>query len=908
MPIFRLTAEQALASLRTAADGLSAEEAQRRRAEFGPNHVEEVGRENLLLSFAREFTHFFAIILWIVAALAFLAEAFDPGQGMGRLGVAIVGVILINGVFSFWQEYRAERAVAALRKLLPQQVEVLRAGEIVQILAIDLVPGDIVLLEEGDYVPADCRLVEAAGLRVNAATITGESLPQARNADPGSESSPLLAKNIVLAGTSVVSGQARGLVYATGMHTEFGKIAHLTQTAGKGASPLQREIARLSRIVAFLATGIGILFFLIGQALGLPFWGNLLFAIGIIVANVPEGLLPTVTLSLAMATQRMAKRNALVRHLPAVEALGSTTVILSDKTGTLTQNRMSVRRLWLGGAFLANDDPAARQGMAEQHRALFVNAALCHNLKQTLSTNAAAAGEPPGTPPAGKHPNDHVWLGDPMEIALAEMGRQVAGSLAGHARIGEIPFDSDRKRMSVLVETPQGRMLYCKGALETVLTACDSLQLDGAIVPLDSAAKARVLAAQDEMAEAGLRILAFAHCPIEGGVPDEERGMILQGLVGLDDPPRPEVADAVARCASAGIRVIMVTGDLPHTAKAIACEIGLVKSGQPVIIHGDTLRHMSPSQLQLALDEPEIIFARVAADQKMRIVEALQKKGEIVAVTGDGVNDAPALKTADIGIAMGVTGTDVAKEAADLILLDDNFASIVAAIEEGRAVFDNLRKFLTYILTSNIPELVPYLAFVLFRIPLPLTIIQILAVDLGTDMLPALALGAEKPDPEVMRRPPRKRHEPLLSWGLLARAYLFLGVLEAAAAMAVFFYVLDAAGWQYGESLAKTAPLYLQATTACLATIVVMQVMNIFLCRHPLKSSLSFSLLGNPLILFGIGAEIVMILLIVYTPAGHWLFGTAPLGAEVWLLAIVLAAVMWLLEETRKAWLRRRLK
>jgi magnesium-transporting ATPase (P-type) len=358
----------------------------------------------------------------------------------------------------------------------------------------------------------------------------------------------------------------------------------------------------------------------------------------------------------------------------------------------------------------------------------------------------------------------------------------------------------------------------------------------------------------------------------------------------------------------AGIRVIMVTGDHPHTAQAIAREIGLVKTAQPVVITGDDLGRMSLAQLQLALDAPEIIFARVAAAQKMQIVEALQKKGEIVAVTGDGVNDAPALRAADIGIAMGISGTDVAREAADMILLDDNFASIVAAIEEGRAVFDNLRKFLTYILSSNIPELVPYLAFVLFRIPLPLTIIQILAVDLGTDMLPALALGAEKPDPGVMRRPPRARNERLLSRSLLTRAYLFLGVLQAAAAMAVFFFVLRAAGWQYGEVLARTAPLYLQATTACLAAIVMTQVMNVFLCRHPLKSAFSFGLSSNPLILLGIAVELGLLLFIIYTPAGNWLFGTAPVGAEVWLFAAALAVLMGIAEEARKAWLRRSLR
>jgi calcium-translocating P-type ATPase len=897
MHIHNLDTEQALASLNTTAAGLAPAEAARRLAEYGPNHVEEVRREHLLLSFAREFTHFFAIILWFGAGLAFLANHFDPGQGMASLGVAIVGVIIVNGIFSFWQEYKAEQAVSALRQLLPQKVQALRGGAIVELLASELVPGDIVLLEEGALVPADCRLIEAFALRVNTATVTGESLPMARNPEPSAENSPLYAKNVVLAGTSVVSGRARAVVYATGMHTEFGRIAHLTQTAGTASSPLQREIARLSHIVAALATGMGVVLFFVGQAMGLPTWENLLFAIGIIVANVPEGLLPTVTLSLAMATQRMAKRNALVRHLPAVEALGSTTTICCDKTGTLTQNRMSVQSLWLDGDFLDVGDLSALPRLTANNRELFINAALCHNLKIV----------------------DQKLLGDPMEVALATMGRQVAGDLAGYQKIDEIPFDTDRKRMSVLCQTPQGRMLYCKGAPETVLAACDFIQQkivaegnplwgSSGSTALDAAAKARLLAAHQQMAAAGLRVLAFAHCAIADGLPSAERGMTLTGLIGLEDPPRPEVPEAIARCATAGIRIIMVTGDHPHTALAIARQIGLVKTEQPVVITGDQLRAISPAHLQLALDAKEIIFARVAAEQKMLIVQTLQKKGEIVAVTGDGVNDAPALKTADIGIAMGIAGTDVAKEAADLILLDDNFASIVAAIEEGRAVFDNIRKFLTYILSSNIPELVPYLAFVLFRIPLPLTIIQILAVDLGTDMLPALALGAEKPDPGVMSRPPRARNERLLSWGLLARAYLFLGVLEAAAAMAVFFFVLHAAGWQYGVDLDRLDPLYLQATSACLATIVVMQMVNVFLCRHPTKSSLAFGFFGNHYLLLGLAAELGVILFIIYTPAGQWLFGTAAIGAEVWLLALAGAALMWALEEGRKAWRKAKIR
>jgi len=531
-----LTTEQALVSLHTRAAGLTAAEAARRQSEFGPNHVEEVRREPLLIGFAREFTHFFAIILWLGAALAFFADYFEPGQGMARLGVAIVGVILINGVFSFWQAYKAERAIAALRQLLPQQVMAMRSGETVQLLASELVPGDLVLLEEGTLVPADCRLVEAFGLRVNTATVTGESLPRACNADPHPEVSPLFADNIALAGTAVVSGQARAVVYATGMHTEFGRIAHLTQTAGEVSSPLQREIARLSRLVALLATGLGGAFFVLGQALGLPFWENLLFAIGIIVANVPEGLLPTVTLSLAMATQRMAKRNALVRHLPAVETLGSTTVILSDKTGTLTQNRMSVRRLWLGGEEVTAEALETEPRLAVMHLALFINAALCHTLKRTHNHGLQA------------------WLGDPMEVALAGMGRQIAGQLDGYVRIGELPFDTARKRMSVQVETPQGRMVYCKGALETVLATCEYVQLDGGIVPLDAAAKTRLLAAQDAMAVVGLRVLAFAHGVADKSLPTEERGLTLRGWSGWRILPGPKCRKplhAVARRVSA---------------------------------------------------------------------------------------------------------------------------------------------------------------------------------------------------------------------------------------------------------------------------------------------------------------------------------------------------------------------
>ena len=834
-----LQAREVLRALHSSEQGLRSAESGVRLARDGPNEVVQRAVEPAWRKLLSQFTHLFAMVLWIAAGLCLIAAWHDPQGSLMTLATAIVAVIAVNGIFSFLQEQRAERAVAALRRLLPLRARVLRDGAPVELDARELVCGDVVLLEAGDQVPADCRLIAAASVRVNASALTGEAEPEPRDASCTGDGGALRAPNLALAGMFVVSGRARGVVFATGMRTELGRIAELTQERRPALSPLQIEIARLARVIAVLATVLGAAFFAVGYALGLPLSTTLLFGVGILVANVPEGLLPTVTLALAMASQRMARRNALVRKLPAVEALGSATVICTDKTGTLTQNRMEIASIFCGGAL----HPAAEaERLRAEHPALFDGAALCNDIV------------------AGR--------GDPMDLALARLGGP------RHAeRIGELPFDGDRRRLTTLHDLDGALVLHVKGAFEKVLPLCTNIDLDAARQQAEA------------LADRGLRVLAFAHADKDGL---DERDLTFDGLVAFDDPPRAEVPDAIARCRAAGIRVIMVTGDHPRTAVAVARRIGLAR--EPSVVTGDEVRAMSAPALDRAVNARELIVARADPADKRLIVEALRRNGEVVAVTGDGANDAPALHDADIGIAMGRSGTDVARAAADLVLLDDNFASIVAAVEEGRAVFANIRKFMTYILTSNVPELMPYLAFVLLRMPLALTILQILAVDLGTDMVPALALGAERPDAGVMQRPPRRRGERLFDAGLFARAYLWLGAFEAAAAMTAFWWTL-----RHGS--------YVQATTACLAAIVLMQVANVLICRSETQP---ISLRGNGLLAAGVALELLLGALIVYTPAGNSLFETAPLEARDWLAAVPFALAMIAAEELRKTVVRRR--
>ncbi len=873
--IHRLSPSDALASLHSTAGGLSAADAQRRQGEFGLNQLTRVRPRRAILQLFSQFTHFFALILWAAASLAAVAAYRNPGSGMGTLSAAIVAVIVVNGVFSYWHERRAHKTIAALQRLLPQSVRARRDGHLIELPNVDLVPGDVVELQEGDHVPADCRLLEAFDVKIDNATLTGESIPQGRSAKADTDISddvPAQRRCMVLAGTSVVAGRAVALVVATGMRTEFGRIARLTQTAPETVAPLHYEIERLSRLIAILSVLLGLALFVAGRLLGLPFASNFVFAIGVIVANVPEGLLPTLTLSMAMAAERMAARQTLVRHPPAVQTLGAATVICTDKTGTLTESRMVGRRLFLGDRFHEVVDLGSQPDVRTRHRRLFEGAALCETVDDSR--------------------DDGRLRGDPMEVALVEVARAGLLQPCELDRVDLIPFSADRRRMATVHMTATGFVVFVKGALEAVLPRCTTRTGEDHEEPLTESLRRTIVGAEATLAADGLRVLAFAYRELQT-IPERDRledTLTFAGLVGLHDPPRREVPAAIARCRDAGVKVVMVTGDHPQTGLAVAKEIGLVRGSHPTVITGHDLDNLSAEQLTFMLEEAELVFARVSAEQKLRIVRALQLSGAIVAVTGDGVNDAPALKAADIGVAMGITGTDVTREAADVVLLDDNFASIVAAIEEGRGVFDNIRKFTTYVLTSNIPELVPYLLFVLLRIPLPLTIIQVLAVDLGTDLLPGLGLGAERPAPDVMTRPPSAQR--LVDRRLLTRAYLRLGVIEAAAAMAAYAFVLGRSGWQWGMPLAATDPVYRQATTACLTGIVIAQVANVYASRSEFRTPSVGELFTNRIIVAGVVFELLLVAAIDYTSLGNAVFGTAPISWLVWLVPVPFAVAL----------------
>ena len=923
-PLHRLRVPEVFRALDTGPGGLSDDEAARRLRLYGRNAIRIAAGIPLYRKLLVNFTHLMALLLWGGGAMAFVG-------GMPQLGWAIWCVVVINAVFSFWQEYRAERALEALRRMLPAQVTVIRDGAERLVPAEELVPGDLILIAQGDRISADARVVEEWDLRIDQSTFSGESHPVRKTADPLMQEALSRSEmlNLLFAGTSAVAGTGKGVVFATGMQSEFGRIAHLTSGTLQTPSPLQQEINRMTRMVSSLALVIGAIFFFLSVVvMHRELHTGFIFAVGMVVAFVPEGLLPTVTLALAMAVQRMARRNALVKRLSSVEALGCCTVICTDKTGTLTQNEMTVRELWIAGGGLsvtgvgyepAGEIIAAGSGAKAPSvgglRRLLVAAGLCNDARLI--------------PPGGV---DALWsiVGDPTEAALKVLALKGGVDLAEESmrfpRLRELPFDAARKRMGSVHREEGGETAFVKGAPGEVVELCTGLLKAGAVLPLTPDLKGVVFGAVDAYARKGYRVLAVAERRLDRALRDYSPGsveqkLVLLGLVAMLDPPRDEVASAVRKCHGAGIRIVMMTGDYGLTAESVARRIGVIRGeGGCRVITGGELDRMDEGALGSAL-AGEVIFARVAPEHKLRVVSALQDLREIVAVTGDGVNDAPALKKADIGVAMGIAGTDVAKEAADMILMDDNFASIVNAVEEGRAVYANIRKFVTYILTSNVPEAWPFILQIMLNIPLPLTVMQVLAIDLGTDMVPALALGTEKPEPGIMEKPPRSQKERLINGALLMRSFLWLGAWQTLLCLTGFFILYLSYGYTnllhlprpdlvpYPERLlTRDGQVYVLATTIFLAGVVGTQIGNAYACRTERLSVFSIGFFSNRFLLLGIAFELILCYLLIYLPPLQRIFEVGPLPARFWGLVLIFPFWMFLVEEGRKAWLRSREK
>jgi len=767
-----------------------------------------------------------------------------------------------------------------------------------------LVPGDVLLIEEGDRLSADARLVDGL-VELDMSPLTGESQSVSRSARRSRPSPSLLeADDLVLCGSLCAAGEAEAVVYATGMGTQLGRIAALSQRVRTELSPLQVQVNRVAKLIAAVAVAAGVLFLAIGTLVaGLPLDDSVIFAIGLLVANVPEGLLPTITLALAVGVRRMARRKALLKRLTAVETLGSTDVICTDKTGTLTEGRMSVHRLWADGDEL---DPAAvPDGVGEPFSAIARTAVRCNNAHARREADGWDRG---GDPSESALLLAAAALGEDLEAAQAE--RETRRRRLFH-------FDPHLKRMTTLDTEPDGSLwVHVKGAPLELLERCTLIRGAAGERALDDEARRAVREAFEAFAARGLRVLGFAEKHVEAQASAVERDsaeteLVFLGLVALQDPPRPEVQDAVARCRRAGIRIVVITGDHALTAEAVARQVGIV-TGEPRVLTGAEVEALPEPDLDALLrDSPELIVARSNPETKLHVVDALRAEGHTVAMTGDGVNDAPALRRADIGVAMGLSGTEVAREAATMVLTDDSFASIVAAVEEGRVVYDNIRKFVTYIFAHATPEVVPFLIFALSggSIPLPLTALQILAIDLGTETLPALALGREPAEPGIMERPPRPRGRGIIDRPMLTRAWLWLGMLEAALVTGGFFYVLLQAGWSPGDEVDSGSSLhtqYLAATTMTFAGITACQVGTAFAARTTLASLRSIGFWTNKLLLWGIAFELVFAAAVIYLPPLQDLFATASLGWDELLLLALFPPLVWGSDELRRWVVRRR--
>ncbi len=898
--------------METSPTGLTTDEADKRLAKYGTNTLIEKKHVSMAYKFLTLLKDLFSVLLLFASLLATFG-------GLWQLSIIILAVVLVNMVFSLFQEWRAEKAMEALKRWMPEYAKVVRDGELKKIVVRDLVPGDLIILEEGDRVPADARLIEAYELWTNNVPLTGESEPQPRTDKPVEtvDATYLDVPNFVFMSTSVATGRAKAVVVKTGMSTKFGQIAGLTQEISEEQSPLQKEIAYTAKYDFISAITVGAIFFLVSKILLHTGWlASILFMIGVMVALVPEGLQVTVSSALAINVLKMVKENVLVKRLSAVQTLGSVTMICTDKTGTITRGEMTVTKIWVNGKvievsgvgydptgdFTSENPPLTKEDSYGIEKLLEISA-LCNSAKVE--------------PPSDKNRSWSI-VGDPTDGALLvtalKYGLSVKSMLVEKPTVRVIPFDSKRKRMTTIHNHDHEVSVYTKGGARSILSICNRILVGDTIETLTKEHLSFVEEKIHEFASEGLRILAAAYSELPkdqlSEVDDVERDMILVGLAAMKDPPRPEVPEAVKLSRQAGIKVTIITGDYGPTAQAIAEEVGIVEPENSHIIRGVDVDALSNQQIYDEAKKANIIFSRVSPEQKLRIVKALKQHGEIVAVTGDGANDAPSLKEADIGVAMGLSGTDVAREAADMVLLDDSFASIVKAIESGRTIYENLRKFIVYVFAHNWAELIPYVLYALLNIPLPLLVVQILAIDLGIDVIPSLALSREPPEIGIMQEQPRGVKERLFNTKVFLRS-LYIGVIISAGAMIGCFMAWQAGGWHLGMQLSPsssfyTSGAYAKGTTMTFAGIVIAQVGNVLACRTSKVSILKTSLKSNKWIWLGIASQITIISAIVYIPLLQSLFGTTGLGLLDWAFLALLACIVILAEEIRK-WVARRL-
>ncbi|MFM9278404.1 calcium-translocating P-type ATPase, SERCA-type [Paenibacillus jiagnxiensis] len=890
--------------------GLTEDEAALRRKEAGWNELSEGKRISPITLLLNQFKDFMVLVLMgatLVSGL--LGEYLDA--------ITIIAIILLNGLLGFVQEFRAERSLRALKQLSAPSAKVIRDGKSMLIPARELVPGDIVQLESGDRIPADLRLLHTSSCDVEESALTGESVPVSKHSRPiPAEEVPLGdMKNMGFMGTMITRGTAKGVVVRTGMDTEMGKIADLIQNTEAQETPLQHRLEQLGKILILVALALTVLVVVAGILHGQPAVAMFLAGVSLAVAAIPEGLPAIVTIALALGVQRMIKRKAIVRKLPSVETLGCASVICSDKTGTLTQNKMTVTRLWLGGhelqvtgegyepagSILAGSHPADLKNDEALNR-LLQGAALCNNAEIAL----AEAGGARGKKKKGEQELLPMWelKGDPTEgalVTLAAKGGVTQQELAeSYTREQEYPFDSERKRMSVLVSNSSGgRFIFSKGAPDMLLEQCTRILWEGKEIPLTGTLRQKVMAANEGLASEALRVLGIAYRELRsqehiGSESDAESQLVFIGLTGMIDPPRREVREAILKCRRAGIRTIMITGDHGTTAEAIAQQLGILQRGSQVLT-GQQLNNMDEDMLDKAVDSTSV-FARVSPEHKLRIVKSLQRKGHVVAMTGDGVNDAPAVKAADIGIAMGITGTDVTKEAASLVLNDDNFSTIVAAIEEGRNIYENIRKFIRYLLASNVGEILTMFFAMMAGLPLPLLPIQILWVNLVTDGLPAMALGVDQPEKDLMEHRPRGAKENIfarrLGWKIISR-----GLLIGLCTLAAFWLTLRVAP----DNAAQLA----KAQSVAFATLVLAQLIHVFDCRSS-RSIFHRNPLQNGYLVLAVLSSIVLMLVVMYFEPLQPIFKTVPLGMREWAIAIVGAGIPTFLMGAGSVWGGRR--